>query len=112
MIFGPSMGAKGGALTRMLGGIAGAGLGSHFGPAGAMLGTGILGGLGDAIGAANQRVIGRVGSTAANANLTADALERYIQASQRNPSLMQQLLFGQQAASLPAATTTSLPGRP
>lgn len=112
MIFGPAMGAKGGALTRMLGGIAGAGLGSHFGPAGAMVGTGILGGLGDAIGAANQRVIGRVGSTAANANLTADALERYIQAAQRNPSLMQQLLFGQQAASLPAAATTNLPGRP
>lgn len=75
------MGAKGGALSRLVGGGLGATLGSSFGPVGAAIGAGIGGGLSDALGAANSRVIGKVGATAANANETAAAIQRYMTAN-------------------------------
>ncbi len=107
-IFGPSLGARGGVLPRVLGGATGAALGSHFGPLGAVIGSGLLGGLGDALGAANARVIGRVGSTAADANATAEAMQRYLQAQQVKPSPLLQLLFGDQAALMAPAATSNI----
>lgn len=112
LVFGPAMGARGGVLPRLLGGAAGAALGSHFGPAGAAVGAGVAGGLGDALGAANRRVIGRVGATAANAQQTAAALERYLKLTQRPPSLINQLLLGSSPASLPSSLTSKLAKRP
>lgn len=81
LIFGGNMGAKGGAVGRLVGGGLGAILGSHFGPVGAATGAGLGGSLTDLLGAANSRVIGKIGATAASAPETAAALQRYATAN-------------------------------
>jgi hypothetical protein len=96
LVFGPNMGAKGGALTRLLGGVAGAGLGSHFGPLGAAAGSGLGGLIGDALGAANRRVISRAGESAADAKKAADAIERYLR-TKRGQGKLAKLVFGLEA---------------
>lgn len=113
LIFGKQLGAKATPTSRLVGAALGSLLGAHAGiPAGGEIGAGLGALFTDALAQANRRVIGRVGSTAASAPQTADALERYLQSRQVQPSPIQQLLFGAQPASLPAPVASGLPGRP
>lgn len=79
-MFGDPLGGKAGALTRIVGAGAGTGLGALVGgPFGAGIGLTAGGLLPELAQKANARIATRVGQGAANANLTADAIERYLQ---------------------------------
>lgn len=108
MIFGKSLNSTGGPLMRMTA----SGVGGIFGPFGAALGSRVGDILSDAAAASNQRILGRIGSTAADAGQTADALARYLQLQQRQPSQLERLLLGTPVQTLPAPVAAGVVGRP
>lgn len=90
-IFGPTLGRSGGWLGRAVGSAAGgAGGGLLGGPAGAVVGASIGSGISDGIGAVNSRVVSRVGESAANSQLTAEAIEAYLR--RQKPGKVRSLL--------------------
>jgi hypothetical protein len=98
-IFGSNLGNKGGPLGRGLGAVGGGLLGLYgHGPAGAILGAGIGGGITDAIGAVNNRIIAKTGQTAADSKASAEAIQRWLNKQpKKQRGLLEQYLFGQTA---------------
>jgi hypothetical protein len=96
-IFGSNLGNKGGPLGRAAGAIGGGLLGLYgHGPAGAVLGAGIGGGITDAIGAVNNRIIAKTGQTAASSQASAEAIQRWLAKQPKaQRGLLEQYLFGQ-----------------
>lgn len=90
-MFGSNLSRQGGWLGRSLGTAAG-GVGGSFlgGPAGAVVGAGVGAGLSDGIGAVNSNIARRVGETAASSDLSAEAIERYLQ--QQSPGQLRLFL--------------------
>ena len=95
LVFGRNLGAKGGVIGRVGGGGIGALVGTGIGGLhGAIVGGALGSGLGDALGVANQRVIQRIAQSAASAPEARAAIARYLQRTNKNPSILNYYLYG------------------
>jgi hypothetical protein len=104
LIFGDPRSIQAGIGTRLVGSAIGAGLGHvlGLGPVGEVAGTSLGGVLPEAVNKVNAGIASRIGTSAADANLTAEAIQRFIakQPKSSQPqlqNLLGNLLLGSQA---------------
>jgi hypothetical protein len=110
LVFGNPLGGKAGPLTRALGSLSGGGIGAAIGGVpGALIGSTAGALLPEAAARVNAGIAERMGSTAANANDTADAILRNL-ARQRDPGAISKLLFGSNPQAAPQKTLNAARG--